>query len=192
MKLTRDETRRQKKALAKELWINRPDMHFRVTLDCIEQHDFIFTTMDLDAVPLQAVTRISMPYRVWSELQQSTEWSNLAALIKELSRKHNLPLHAGVIDSVEKLNEVPSRLPWFSFGGEFVNERREGMKDPLYNGLYDAIEKCREELEPSEAQSLVESIIGLMREKNITYDCAYTILNATRSALEQLSRRLSI
>lgn len=118
MKLTRDETRRQKKALAKELWINRPDMHFRVTLDCIEQHDFIFTTMDLDAVPLQAVTRISMPYRVWSELQQSTEWSNLVALIKELSRKHNLPLHAGVIDSVEKLNEVPSRLPWFSFGGE--------------------------------------------------------------------------
>lgn len=66
------------------------------------------------------------------------------------------------------------------------------MKDPLYNGLYDAIEKYREELEPSEAQSLVESIIGLMREKNITYDCAYTILNATRSALEQLSRRLSL
>lgn len=67
------------------------------------------------------------------------------------------------------------------------------MRDLLTNkSVFEILDKCKGGLPDEEAQALVESIIGLMREKNITYECAYDILGATRETLRVMSQRLAL
>lgn len=66
------------------------------------------------------------------------------------------------------------------------------MFDLTRDSAFEILDQCRDELKADEAQALVDSIIGLMQEKNITYTCAYNVLNAVREALELMSRRLAL
>ena len=44
--------------------------------------------------------------------------------------------------------------------------------------------------EKTEAQGIIDEIIGLLRSKHITYACAYNILNGVMDALTEFSRQL--
>lgn len=81
-------------------WSIRPDKAWSVTLDRIEIYDYIFsgTTKGTTSEPVQGVSRVSLPYHAWCELQKSEEWSNLVARLEEISQKHNLPLRRRVLD----------------------------------------------------------------------------------------------
>lgn len=66
------------------------------------------------------------------------------------------------------------------------------MQDVIRKSAFEILDDCRDELQKDEAQALIENIIALMREKNITYACANIVLQATRETLELMSRRLAL
>jgi|GEM_PF-2896271 len=61
-----------------------------------------------------------------------------------------------------------------------------------FTSIFERMETCRNELEKDEAQALVEEIINIMRTKNITYACAFRILERTEQTLTVLSKQLPL
>lgn len=54
----------------------------------------------------------------------------------------------------------------------------------------DQIITCKDVLDSTEQQAIVDEVINLLRSKHITYACAYNILNGVMDALTEFSRQL--
>lgn len=54
----------------------------------------------------------------------------------------------------------------------------------------DQIITCKDVLDSTEQQAIVDEVINLLRSKHITYACAYNILDGVIDALEELSHQL--
>lgn len=54
----------------------------------------------------------------------------------------------------------------------------------------DQIITCKDVLDSTEQQAIVDEVINLLRSKHITYACAYNIITGVMDALTELSRQL--
>jgi len=62
----------------------------------------------------------------------------------------------------------------------------------VHEGIFDLLDKCRDELPEDEAKRTVDEIIRLLQQKEITYGCAHNILRATSLVLDEMQERLSL
>lgn len=54
----------------------------------------------------------------------------------------------------------------------------------------DQIITCKDVLDSTEQQAIVDEVINLLRSKHITYACAYNIMTGVADALAELSQQL--
>lgn len=64
--------------------------------------------------------------------------------------------------------------------------------DPIRESAFEILDQCKGWLAEEEAQAIVDEIIGLLKGRNITYACAYKVLDATRETLGMMSQRIAL